>query len=269
MCELLALSSSKPTTVNLSIERLARHGAEDSVNKDGWGIVYYSEGDVRRFRDTGPAAESALVKFVEQQPLCSTRMMAHIRAANVGSNCLSNTHPFIRELGGKVHSFAHNGYLENIQAKPAFGLNRFRLLGDTDSEWAFCALLDRLSDLWMSGSDVPGLAQRLAIITEFADEIRQLGLSNFIYCDDDAIFAHADRRRQPDGEFRAPGLWVHQQTCPRNGARLDGGGISIDSPQQEIAMVASVPMTGDHWQPLEAGTLLVLKEGKVVNRSDT
>lgn len=108
-----------------------------------------------------------------------------------------------------------------------------------------------------------------AIINDFADEIRQLGLSNFIYCDDDAIFAHADRRRQPDGEFRAPGLWVHQQTCPRNGARLDGGGISISSPQQEIAMVASVPMTGDHWQPLEAGTLLVLKEGKVVNRSDT
>ncbi len=42
MCELLALSSSKPTTVNLSIEQLARHGTDDSVNKDGWGIVYYS-----------------------------------------------------------------------------------------------------------------------------------------------------------------------------------------------------------------------------------
>lgn len=112
---------------------------------------------------------------------------------------------------------------------------------------------------------MPNLSQRLAIITDFADEIRQLGLSNFIYCDDDAIFAHADRRRQPDGEFRAPGLWVHQQTCPRNGPRLDGGGISISSPQQKIAMIASVPMTGDHWQPLDAGTLLVLKEGDVVD----
>ncbi len=30
-------------------------------------------------------------------------------------------------------------------------------------------------------------------------------------------------------------------------------------------MVASVPMTGDRWQPLEAGTLLVLKEGNVVD----
>lgn len=30
-------------------------------------------------------------------------------------------------------------------------------------------------------------------------------------------------------------------------------------------MIASVPMTGDHWQPLDAGTLLVLKEGDVVD----
>lgn len=41
--------------------------------------------------------------------------------------------------------FAHNGKLAGIHADPRFATTRFRPVGDTDSEAAFCYLLERLS----------------------------------------------------------------------------------------------------------------------------
>ena len=115
----------------MSLDQFASHGSDASANRDGWGIVYYAEDDIRRFRDTGPAAASEWVKFVEKQELCSTLFLAHIRNANVGKVSLPNTHPFSRELGGSMHTFAHNGFLENISNNSAFALRRFMPLGDT------------------------------------------------------------------------------------------------------------------------------------------
>jgi len=264
MCELFAMSSKKPATVSMTLQKFASHGSDDGMNKDGWGIVYYAEGDLRRFRDTGPAADSEWVKFVEKQALCSTQVLAHIRGANVGSVCLRNTHPFSRELGGKMHTFAHNGYLQDIAKNESLVLQRFRTVGDTDSEWAFCALLDRLCNLWMRDSGVPPMTERIDIIKKFAGEIRGLGLSNFLYSDGDTIFVHADRRRQSDGQFRAPGLWLREQTCPGGDELIAGGGVKINSPKQTIAMAASVPLTECGWEPMEEGALVALKEGRII-----
>jgi len=264
MCELLAIASRRSTVVSVSLDQFANHGSEESENRDGWGIVYYAEDDIRRFRDTGPAGHSAWVEFVEQQALRSTLFLAHIRHANVGMVSLHNTHPFSRELGGSMHTFAHNGFLENIASNGAFKLERFRALGDTDSEWAFCALLDRLAALWMAETKVPELGDRYRVIAEFAADVRDLGLANFVYCDGDTIFVHADRRRQADGGVLGPGLWLSQQICPGGGETVSGGGVDISSPKQQIVIAASVPLTEDGWEPVQVGTLLALKDGEVI-----
>ncbi len=263
MCELLAITSKQPTTIEVSLDRFARHGSAISHNHDGWGVVYYADDDIRRFRDTGPAAASQWVKFVEKQPLCSTLFLAHIRHANVGTVSLPNTHPFSRELGGSMHTFAHNGYLKNIAEADAFKLGRFRPLGDTDSEWAFCALLDRLSSVWMTQAQIPDLEDRYCVVAGFARELRELGIANFIYCDGDTIFAHADRRQQADGEIREPGLWLSQQTSPGATQMIHGGGVTISSPKQEFVMVASVPLTETGWEPIQAGSLAALHKGRI------
>ena len=93
MCELLAITSRRPTSVSMSLDRFASHGSETSVNRDGWGIVYYAEDDIRCFRDTGPAAGSEWVEFVEKQALRSTLFLAHIRHANTGT-LRSDKNPF-------------------------------------------------------------------------------------------------------------------------------------------------------------------------------
>jgi glutamine amidotransferase len=263
MCELLAITSKKPTTVSMSLDQFASHGSDASANRDGWGIVYYAEDDIRRFRDTGPAAASEWVKFVEKQELRSTLFLAHIRNANVGKVSLPNTHPFSRELGGSMHTFAHNGFLENISNNSAFALRRFMPLGETDSEWAFCALLERLCSIWMAKSRIPDLADRYKIIATFARQIREFGLANFIYCDGDTMFVHADRRRHADGEFREPGLCLSQQTCSGGSEKISGGGVNIGSPRQPIVMAASVPLTDDGWEPMHAGSLVAMKDGEI------
>lgn len=263
MCELLAISSKKPATVSMSLDHFASHGSEASANKDGWGIVYYAEDDIRRFRDTGPAAASGWVKFVEKQELCSSLFMAHIRHANVGKVSLPNTHPFSRELGGSMHTFAHNGFLANVGKNSAFTLQRFIPLGDTDSEWAFCVLLERLCSIWMAEPRIPDLADRYRVVAAFARQARELGPANFIYCDGDTMFVHSDRRRQADGEFREPGLWLRQQYCPGGAEKISGGGLDIGSPKQQIVMAASVPLTDHDWEPMQAGSLVALKDGEI------
>jgi len=162
---------------------------------------------------------------------------------------------------------AHNGYLEGLEDHRALAVQRFRRIGETDSEWVFCALLDRLCSLWMADTWIPDLADRFSVIETFACEIRQLGIANFIYSDGDAMFVHAHRRRQSDGEFRAPGLWLSEQTCPDGSEKVWGGGVKITSPQQKIIMAASVPLTEEHWEPMQADSLVAIRNGEVLLRT--
>jgi hypothetical protein len=88
--------------------------------------------------------------------------------------------PFARELAGRMHLFAHNGWLAGIFDAPNFRLTRFHPVGETDSEQAFCALLDRISELWRRPNEVPPLDARLALVGTFAQELRHLGAANLL-----------------------------------------------------------------------------------------
>jgi hypothetical protein len=59
------------------------------------------------------------------------------------------------------------------------------------------------------------------------------------------MFVHADRRREADGEFHEPGLWLRQQSCPGDAEKISGGGVDIGSPKQQIVIAASGPLTDD------------------------
>jgi glutamine amidotransferase len=51
---------------------------------------------------------------VQDYPIKSCSVIAHIRQANRGIVALENTHPFTRELWGRNWTYAHNGQLEAI-----------------------------------------------------------------------------------------------------------------------------------------------------------
>jgi hypothetical protein len=54
-------------------------------------------------------------------------------------------------------------------------------IGSTDSEVAFCILMDRLSALWSTDAP-PSAAARLTVVADLAAEMRDFGPANFLSC---------------------------------------------------------------------------------------
>ncbi len=134
MRELVALSSSRLVNLTFSLETLAARGGAASSSHDGWGVAFYQGTDVALFREPAAAAESALVRFLEREGPATDLAISHIRHATQGGVSLANTQPFVRELGGRTHVFAHNGDLPSIYRSEALALGSYRPVGQTDSE---------------------------------------------------------------------------------------------------------------------------------------
>jgi len=91
------------------------------------------------------------------------KYVAHFRKATGGALSISNTHPFqFRDW-----IFAHNGTLENFS--PRLG-GHYQPVGTTDSELAFCYLLETLRLAFPHGE--PGLAA-LRALGESSDPLVQ------------------------------------------------------------------------------------------------
>jgi predicted glutamine amidotransferase len=265
MCELLAMSSAQPARLTFSLHTLAARGSLTNSTHDGWGVAFYQGDDVALFREPGAADGSALVRHLEHHGPATTLAISHIRHATRGAVQLSNTQPFVRELGGRTHVFAHNGDLAGIERSAALTIGVHRPVGQTDSEHAYCALLARLGALW-AGAGVPPLEARLALLGAFAAELRALGPANFLYADGDALFAHGHRRVQPGSRrIEPPGLWALQRHCaPAEPSAADAGGVAIAAGGQTVLLLASVPLTDEAWRPLAEGELVAVRAGRIV-----
>lgn len=266
MCELLALSSSRLARLTFSLHTLASHGGAGASTRDGWGVAFYQGSDVALFRAPEAAGDSPLVRHLESQGPSTNLAISHIRHATRGSVNLANTQPFVRELGGHTHVFAHNGDLPGIWNSAALALGAHRPVGETDSEHAFCSLLARLRPLWEQANP-PTLEERLAVLAAFATELRAVGPANFLYADGDALFAHGHRRWQrSSGRAEPPGLWMRQRHCPPGDLASDHlEGVAIADAGQSVLWIASVPLTDDAWRPLSEGELLAVRDGQVVS----
>ncbi len=266
MCELLGISARFPTTVRLSLDELARHGGDTGPHRDGWGIALWQDGDALVIREPDSASDSRWVRFLREREPRTSIAIAHVRKATQGARVLRNTQPFTRELGGRIHLFAHNGMLPGIEEAARFPTGRFRRIGETDSEHAFCALLARLEGLWENR--LPDLDDRLREVRVFASDLRTIGPANFLYTDGDVIFAHGHRRKHDGGDIRPPGLHVLCRSCTVTSDSVPSAGLAIDpKDRQQVALVASVPLSAEPWEPLVEGEIVVLREGRVIGRS--
>ena len=108
----------------------------------------FNEGpDFRIIKEAAAASNSACLRFIEGHDFKSNIVISHIRRATVPTSpSFTNTHPFVRELYGFTHVFAHNGDVQNILDDTRFRPSYYFPQGKTDSERAFCALLHRLRE---------------------------------------------------------------------------------------------------------------------------
>jgi glutamine amidotransferase len=259
------MSSQPATRLTLSLEALAARSGPNGRARDGWGVAYYEGRDVALFREPRPAAGSPLVELLESGGPATHLAISHIRHATQGDISLANTQPFVREVAGATHTFAHNGDLRGIQASGAFAIRRHSPVGSTDSEHAFCALLERWQAAFGKHAQQPSLGQRLEVVAGFAAELRKLGPANFLYCDGETLFAHGHRRIQPAvGRIEPPGLWMLERQCtaPQPGVECDG--VALAPGVQQVVIVASVPLSGEPWRALAEGEVVAIADGRRV-----
>ena len=257
-------SASAPVDIKLSLSELARHGGETGINADGWGVAFLEGRDASIFREPQAAASSPWVRCLQQHPVRSDTVIAHIRHATHGAISLANTQPFVRELGGQAHVFAHNGHLGDAAQSIRAPLDRYTPIGETDSEAAFCLLMDAFAaNIERDGDD--STEKFLSVFASFTRRMRDLGPANIILGANGRLFVHADRRTQRPGVIEPPGLWMLHRSCSADpSARFSGGGVDVDLSMLDVVLVASVPLTTEPWQPLERGAVLALERGHII-----
>ncbi len=112
VCDLLGISSRYPAMIELSFQKLMER--TETVNSDGWGAVFYEKNDAYVFREPRPGSVSRLAGLLGHCGVESSLAISHIRKATGGAVELRNTHPFTREIHGRLHSFAFNGDVPEV-----------------------------------------------------------------------------------------------------------------------------------------------------------
>ena len=125
---------------------------------------------------------------MRRYPIKSDNVIAHIRKATQGRVALENTHPFVRELWGRYWVFAHNGDLKDFQPRLH---GAFRPVGDTDSERAFCWLMQELAKAHAS---VPAIAELTRTLRELVPLLAAHGTFNLLLSNGQALWAHGSTR---------------------------------------------------------------------------
>ncbi len=259
MCQLLGMNCNVPTDICFSFAGFRARGGLTDHHRDGWGIAFFEGKGVRMFLDPAPSAHSPVAELVKQYPIRSLNVIAHIRKATQGEVRLENTHPFQRELWGRYWIFAHNGNLKHF-APPLSG--RFAPVGTTDSERAFCYILDTLASRFPHGN--PPAAELHATLRDLACEIGSLGEFNFLLSDGDWLFAHCSSR-----------LVYIIRKAPFAVAHLADEDLALDfsrvtTPNDRVAVIATTALTDNEcWTAIPPGNLLAFKEGMPVVLGET
>lgn len=242
MCELLAMSANVPTDICFSFSGLMQRGGKTGPHKDGWGVTFYEGKGCRSFKDPLPSAESKIAQFVTEYPIKSQTVICHIRQANSGAVCLENTHPFTRPLWGKQWTYAHNGQLKDFQQN--LPIHAHIPVGSTDSEHAFCFILDKLYERYKD--KIVEDEQLFNYIASLCEQVNRLGVFNLLITNGNFLFV-----------FCSNNLHFLTRKAPFGKASLIDTEISVNFQQETtendiVTVIATQPLTDDErWQKME------------------
>jgi predicted glutamine amidotransferase len=257
MCQLLGMNCNVPTDICFSFTGFCARGGETDDHRDGWGIAFFEGAGCRLFLDVKPSIASPIANLVKQYPIHSQHVVAHIRKATQGRIALENCHPFRRELWGRYWVFAHNGDLKDFH--PLLQ-DRFRPVGDTDSERAFCLILEALYRKFPQRK--PELSELYTVLAEVTDRIAQQGVFNYMLSDGIHFFAYCSTQ-----------LSYIVRQAPFAFAHLMDQDLTVDfqeltTPQDRVAVIATTPLTDNEtWCAIAPGSLLTFQDGHPVPMS--
>ncbi len=257
MCELLGMNCNTPTDIRFSFSGLIQRGGRTGPHRDGWGIAFYEGRGCRTFHDPLPGAASEVAKLVQSLSVKSLTVICHIRKATNGRVCLENTHPFTRELWGRQWAFAHNGRLKGVKR---WDLRFYRPIGTTDSEHAFCWMLDQIR---MRFAEPPKREKDLRdLVGELAETLGGCGSFNMLLSDSRQLYCHCSTHLS----------WLTRR-APFGEARLIDKELAVDfaeetSPKDVVSVIATRPLTDNEpWRIMERDKMMVFRDGLALGES--
>jgi predicted glutamine amidotransferase len=149
---------------------------------------------------------------------------------------------------------AHNGDLKEFN--PIFD-GPYRPVGNTDSERAFCYILQELRRRF--GESAPSLIELHATLRELTTEIARHGPFNMLLSDGSALFAHCSTK-----------LYYLVRQFPFVQAVLADNDLSVDfsevtTANDRVAIIVTQPLTtNENWQQFCEGELKVFIDGKPI-----
>ncbi|MDN5513408.1 class II glutamine amidotransferase [Acinetobacter sp.] len=259
MCQLLGMNCATPTDVTFSFRGFSQRAGITSDHCDGFGIAFFEDKACRLFVDNQSAVESPIAELIRNYPIKSRNVIAHIRKATQGKINLENSHPFSRELWGRQWIFAHNGDLHNFN--PTLS-GRFTPVGNTDSERAFCYLLDQL--VLKFGYHEPKLDQVFDLLAEVSPKIAEHGTFNFCLSNGQALFTYAITKLH----------WLVRE-YPFKPAQLIDLDVEVDfsqvtTPEDRVAVITTEPLTqNETWTAFVPGEMILFQDGRPVRKQQT
>ncbi len=241
------MNANTPTDVMFSFTGFATRAEE---HKDGFGIAFFEGPGVRLLVDAQSARESPIAAMVRRYPIKSENIVAHIRKATQGRVALENTHPFVRELWGRYWVFAHNGDLKHYAPRLH---GAFHPVGATDSERAFCWLMQELAKAHAS---VPPIRELTATLAELLPQVARHGVFNAMLSNGQALWAHCSTQLHHI---------VRQHPFAR--ASLQDDDVTVDfaeltSTRDRVSVVVTEPLTNDEtWSAFAPDELRVFVDG--------
>jgi glutamine amidotransferase len=238
MCQLLGLSSNKNVDIQLSLREFRHRGKS---NPHGWGFTFYFNGKWEIVKEPNTLADVDIKS--EKFQFKSKIIIGHVRLASCGNKSHSNTHPFLKDKW----VFAHNGTVKKIMNTKGFQLNKFKPSGETDSEYAFCYLLEKI---WQETN----LKKIKEILQSEAERIKKYGRFNFLLSEGEILYAYGDdclffvQRKAPFPEvsLKDEGYTVHL--------------AEIKSPEEKAILIATEPLTtNENWKKISG--LKLFKDG--------
>jgi glutamine amidotransferase len=253
MCELLGLSFNKPVNASISFRVFRRRS---SNNPDGWGLAYYSENSAVIIKEPIKANKSQVAEnIISSKNLTSKIFTSHIRYSSCGEICFKNTHPFIQKVGNKDYVFAHNGTLYGYKS---LLLENYFPEGETDSEYIFCYILDKIKQMNISEWTKPNFVW----LEKLFCEINNYGNFNCLMSDGEYLFCYFDKNKYN-------GLHYLNRKAPFEFIRLYDEDMEINLAEEKSVdqygyIIATSELTDENWKLFKPVSLMVFKAGEIV-----
>ena len=254
MCELLALSANTPTDMRFSFRGLARRGGATGVHADGWGLASFDpqDGGLNVIREESAAAFSPLAAQMAEHDLKALYSLAHIRKATQGVVTLDNCHPFQRRWRGQDWVFAHNG---DIKGAIPSG-DPYLPIGNTDSEAAFCWILNTLNE---QPAVQMGAKALFELLNRCSAHLAGQGIFNCLISNGQWLYAYGGTKLHVITR-RAP---FAQATLADDDVTVDFSAVTTEN--DVVTIVSTEPLTtNETWRPLEPGESLLVVDGEIV-----